>query len=61
MIAESLMPFKYDLIMSMIDINDATNFRCSTLSLQISMTHQSAQIMKLKKTILNEMRANQTC
>lgn len=57
MIAESLMPFKYDLIMSLIDINDATNFRCSTLSLQISMNHQNERIMMLRKTIPRETQA----
>lgn len=42
MIAESLMPFKCDLIMSLIEINDAMNFRWPTFSFSFLDKHDSS-------------------
>lgn len=60
MITESLMPFKYDLIMNVIDIDDAMNFR-ALVSFQIKMSQLNAQITRLKTTILNATRTIPTC
>lgn len=54
MIAESLMPVKCDLIMSVIEINDAMNFLWLNFCFQTNMIHQIAVNMKRKTTIHNK-------